>query len=289
MNKIVRMVLLILLMNIMIGVLYTVTVFADGETPVPTAEPTPETEPVPTAEPTPETEPVPTAEPTPETEPVPTAEPTPETEPVPTAEPTPETEPVPTAEPTPETELVSRAVPSFGVISISDQVFVVNEPIHGVILPQAYPLDHLFYYDLSTPQGIEFNPDTREITGTPTQTGSWDGIVYRVYNNESNQDIIIFELSIVEPNDVQADDSNIANTINPTITPTTKERLTSSAKEAVDETADVIDNALQGKVSPVSIGGDDNSLTNVVIGIIIGVVFVVIVLHMLTNMLKGTN
>ena len=210
-------------------------------------------------------------------------------------------------ETSPEPTPVAEPIPTFGVISISDQVFVTNKKIQGVIMPQAYPLDHNFYYDMSVPLGIEFNPETREITGTPTEVGTWDSLVYRAYNNEQYQDFLIFKLSIVNsieqeavqlvtPNpeiiNTERDNKDVSHVDSFDIipTPTTKERLTNSAKEAVDETADLIDNALDGKVSPVSINtSEDNSLTMIVIGIFIGIIFVFIILHMITNMMKGVN
>ena len=97
--------------------------------------------------------------------------------------------------------------PSFGTLEISDQTYTVSVQINNLPLPAAvrgnktplmYSLGRLSSPIL--PPGLFFNPETRIITGTPTEIGVFGNITYVVQDrNGRSSTPLVFTITVVDP------------------------------------------------------------------------------------------
>ena len=147
----------------------------------PTGDPTPS--PIPPTTPVSTQTPEPTIEsPTLTPIPTPTPEPTPTSEtiltPTPTPSPTPEPTPTQTPAPTPAAD----SAPTFNVQTIPD--YTVDTALTALTLPVATGGNGTLAYNVSgLPPGLTFDPDTRTISGAPTEVDSFP-IVYTVTDSD---------------------------------------------------------------------------------------------------------
>ncbi len=93
--------------------------------------------------------------------------------------------------------------PTFGGTTIADQSYIINQMIEPLTLPEATGGNGALTHSLlSLPAGLDFNPTTLELTGTPTAL-NLDGAVfsYTVVDSDANSagtdgDRILFRITV---------------------------------------------------------------------------------------------
>ena len=91
-----------------------------------------------------------------------------------------------------------RSATVLSLASVNDRTFVPDESITPFILPAATGgVPGYTYIVTGLPEGLEFDPDpdTREVSGTPTATGE-NEITYRVSDAEGTQHEVEFNINI---------------------------------------------------------------------------------------------
>ena len=105
------------------------------------------------------------------------------------------------------------AAVAFGAATIDDQSYVVGNAITGLLLPEAVggtaPLAYLL---TGQPPGLVFNPGRRELTGIPTQSGTFR-LTYGVFDGNSEETKTPLTFTIVVVGDVQPALANVADRI----------------------------------------------------------------------------
>ena len=87
-------------------------------------------------------------------------------------------------------------MPSFGMNTIAEQNYVQDTAITAVTLPQATGGDGTLTYSLSAlPAGLSFDDGTRQISGTPTASGT-TAMTYTVEDADGDTDTIDFNIVV---------------------------------------------------------------------------------------------
>ena len=97
--------------------------------------------------------------------------------------------------------------PSFGVQTIGDQTYMVGTPISTLRLPEATGGNNPLSYGLTpTVPGLRFAPGTRQLTGTPTNAGTFN-MRYTVSDVDGDSTSLSFTIRVDEPIDDDHGDS----------------------------------------------------------------------------------
>jgi len=92
-------------------------------------------------------------------------------------------------------------LPSFTGRTISDRIFTVGEATEDItVLPSALSGDPPLTYNLTPalPGGLQFNSNTRVISGTPTTVTSKTAYTYTVTDTDGDTDEITFNVTVVD-------------------------------------------------------------------------------------------
>ena len=86
------------------------------------------------------------------------------------------------------TVIAADVVPTFGSETIPDQTYAVNTAIVTLTLPPAIGGNGTLTYSLAPapPDGLSFDPDNRQITGTPTTAQAATPYTYKVVDSDTN-------------------------------------------------------------------------------------------------------
>ena len=87
-------------------------------------------------------------------------------------------------------------MPDFGSATVANQTYTDGEEISALQLPEATGGDGTLVYSTSTlPAGFSFNPNNRQITGTPEEPGNTD-ITFTVTDNDGDTDTLNFTIKV---------------------------------------------------------------------------------------------
>ena len=104
----------------------------------------------------------------------------------------------------------SNLIPNFGSEAVPNQSYIQNIAISPLQLPTATSGDGTLVYSTSTPPpGINYNPITRQLTGTPTVVGT-TAMVFTVTDDDGDTDTLTFNITV---DDGTTDTTPTINTI----------------------------------------------------------------------------
>ena len=83
-------------------------------------------------------------------------------------------------------EAEEDTAPSFGGASVPDQTYTINMPIMPLELPSATGGNGVITYSITPPVGLEFDPLTRILSGTPTALLNNQLFSYSVFDSDDN-------------------------------------------------------------------------------------------------------
>ena len=86
--------------------------------------------------------------------------------------------------------------PDFGNESVAAQIYTVDAEIAALPLPEATGGDGDLTYSLAPPAGMAFDPDTRELSGTPTAVQAATEYTYTVEDGDGDTDELVFSVTV---------------------------------------------------------------------------------------------
>ena len=108
----------------------------------------------------------------------------------------------------PRRDVPPNTDPSFGVQTIGDQTYMEGTPISALRLPEAAGGNNPLVYDLTpTVPGLRFDPGTRQLTGTPTNAGTFN-MMYMVSDVDGDTISLSFTITIRVAESVGDDHGN---------------------------------------------------------------------------------